>query len=353
MVGSLERVTQAIKAYSRFLITWHVDPDPDCVGSGLALLLALQALGKEVIAVSPDPLGDWFDFLPGIEFCRVFEAGFNPPVDAVIVEDCEPDRCGGLVPFLKSGVPVINIDHHGTNRGFGEAFYIDSQAAATGEIVYELITEHMGVSLTRDMATNLYAALSGDTGTFRYSNTSSRVLFIAGELARHGADPGAIAAHLYENKPFEEVNLIREVLDTLEISPNGEMGWITVTRMMLGERQWSGQRSEDLIKYPRMIKTVKLAIMFRELELARTKVSFRSRNNIDASKLARLFGGGGHMYAAGCTIDKPLPEAKAMVLEAAAELLAAEGAGVSGGEEGKGGNGRNSGTSQTAGNDLT
>ncbi len=323
MVGSLEQVAQAIRAYNKFLITWHVDPDPDCVGSGLALQQALQAMGKDVICVSPDPLGEWFEFLPGIESCAVFTEGFSPHVDAVIVEDCEPDRCGGLVSYLKSGVPIINIDHHGTNLGFGQAFYINPRAAATGEIIYQLLTEYLHVSLTEAMATNLYAALAGDTGTFRYSNTNSRVLAAASELVKHGANPAEIAVHLYENRAYEEVDFLRAALDTLEISPRGEMSWITVTKTMLGERQWSGQRSEDLIKYPRMIKTVKLAIMFRELDAAKTKVSFRSRDNIDASKLAALFGGGGHMHAAGCTIDKPLPEAKAMVLEAAAELLAA------------------------------
>ena len=162
MVGSLEQVAQAIRAYKKFLITWHVDPDPDSVGSGLALQQALQAIGKGAVCVSPDPLGDWFDFLPGIESCKVFSENLSPSVDAVIVADCEPDRCGGLVPYLRSGVPVINIDHHGTNPGFGQAFYINPKAAATGEIIYELITEYLHVPLTEAMAVNLYAVI-GDT----------------------------------------------------------------------------------------------------------------------------------------------------------------------------------------------
>jgi phosphoesterase RecJ-like protein len=352
VVGSLEQVAYAIRAYNKFLITWHVDPDPDSVGSGLALQEALQAMGKEVICVSPDPLGDWFDFLPGVDSCRVISQDLIFAVDAVIVEDCEPDRCGGLVPYLQSGVPVINIDHHETNPGTGQAFYINPKAAATGEIIYQLITEHLHVPLTEAMATNLYAALSGDTGTFRYSNTNSRVLSIASELVKYGADPAEVAVHLYENRAYEEVDMVRAALDTLEISPSGEMSWITVTRTMLGERQWSGQQSEDLIKYPRMIRTVKLAIMFRELKPARTKVSFRSRDNIDASKLAGLFGGGGHMYAAGCTIDKPLQEAKALVLETAAKVLASAYSNQSEGKGGEGQDGRHFGASQTPGDDL-
>ena len=333
MTGSLEQVAQAIRAYNKVLITWHIVPDPDSVGAGLALQLALQAAGKEAVCVSPDPLGDWSRFLPGIESCKVFggELGSALDVDAVIVEDCEPARCGGLVPYLQSGVPVINIDHHGTNRGFGEAFYIKPEAAATGEIIYELIAEYLQIPLSQPMAANLYAALAGDTGTFRYSNTNSRVLYIASELVRQGADPAETALHLYENRAYEEVDLIRAALDTLEISPRGDMSWITIHRAMLGENHWSGQQSEDVIRYPRMIRTVKLAIMFRELEPSRTKVSFRSRDNIDASRIAGLFGGGGHTYAAGCTLDMPLQEAKALVLETAARILASNSAEQSGG----------------------
>jgi phosphoesterase RecJ-like protein len=324
VLGSLDEVALAINSYERFLITWHVDPDPDSVGSGLALQMALEEIGKHVVSISPDPLADWYNFLPGVERCQTYHADLSLDFDAAIVLDCEPERCGGLFEYLKSGLPVINIDHHGTNSGFGEAFYVNPEVAATGEIVFELITTYWKVQLTEAISTNLFASLSGDTGTFRYSNTTGKTLQIAGELVEHGADPANIATHLYENRSFEAVSLMRLALDTLEISPDGEMSWITVTREMLGDDPWIGQHSEDIIRFPRMIESVKLAILFREIEPEKTKASFRSRDDIDASYIASLFGGGGHARAAGCTMDCPLEIAKTEVLSTATEVLNAQ-----------------------------
>jgi len=321
VLGSLEAVAQAIRSYERFLVTWHVDPDPDAVGSGLALQMALQQMGKQVTCISPDPLGDWYDFLPGTNLCVAFHTGISLDFDAAIVLDCEPDRCGGMGEYLKSGVPVINIDHHATNPGFGVAFYVDPTASATGEIIYELLSDYWEIPLTAEIATNLFASLSGDTGTFRYSNTSGKTLQIAGELVEHGAHPADIAMHLYENRSYAAVNLMRTALDTLEISDDGQISWITVDSQMVGEDGWVGQHSEDIIQFPRMIKTVKLAILLREIEPEKTKVSFRSRPDIDASYIASLFGGGGHARAAGCTINSSLMEAKAQVLDAVVRQL--------------------------------
>jgi phosphoesterase RecJ-like protein len=322
--GSLDDVARAIDSYERLLITWHVDPDPDSVGSGLALQMALEGIGKQVVSISPDPLANWYDFLPGVGRCQAFHADLKLDFDAAIVLDCEPERCGGLSSYLKSGLPVINIDHHGSNPGSGKAFYVNPEAAATGEIIHELITAYWKVQLTEAISTNLFASLSGDTGTFRYSNTTGKTLKIAGELVQHGANPAEIAMYLYENRSYQAVNLMRLALDTLEISSDGEIGWITVTREMLGEDPWIGQHSEDIIRFPRMIKSVKLAVLFREIESEKTKASFRSRDDIDASYIASLFGGGGHARAAGCTIDSPLVEAKAEVLSTAAKMLSTQ-----------------------------
>lgn len=321
MFGSLDAVALAIREYERFLITWHVDPDPDSVGSGLALQMALEQMGKKGVCISPDPLGSWYDFLPGADGCTAFHGDTNLEFDAAIVLDCEPDRCGGLTEFLNSGLPIINIDHHATNPGFGVASYVDPTAAATGEIIYRLLSEYWKTQLTEEISSNLFASISGDTGTFRYSNTTGKTLQIAGELVQHGADPAKVAVCLYENRSYEAVNLMRMALDTLEISPDGQVSWITVSREMLGEETWIGQHSEDIIQFPRMIRTVKLAILFREMEPGKTKASLRSRADIDASYIASQFGGGGHARAAGCTIDSPLTEAKAQMLDAAARAL--------------------------------
>ena len=313
--GSLETVAKTLASHKRLLITWHVDPDPDSVGSGLALQMILELMGQEAMCISPDPLGQWFGFLPGADRCQVFHKQLLLDFSAAVVIDAEIDRCGGLGPYLKSGeLPVINIDHHGTNPGRGVAFYVDTTAAATGEIIYEL-AKFWRVPLDKDIATNLFAALSGDTGTFRYSNTKATTLRIASELVEIGAEPADIAVHLYEERSYEEVDLMRQALNTLELSPDGAAAWISITQDMLGGRQWVGQHSNDIIQFPRMIDTVEVAVLFREMESEKTKVSFRSRSHMDVSYIASLFGGGGHVRAAGCTIDAPLADAMTLVIK--------------------------------------
>jgi len=283
--------------------------------------------------VSGDPIPANLSW-PGLELIERVSDGtlFDPGEACVIVLDCEPHRTGAIAPGVKKAGCLINIDHHGTNLGSGKAFCVNPEAAATGELIYELLKNRWQTALTEEIATNLFAALSGDTGTFRYSNTTGQTLQIAGELVQHGANPAKIAMHLYENRAYETVNLMRRALDTLEISEDGLVSWITVTRAMSGEDRWIGQHSEDLVQFPRMIKTVKLAILFREIEPEKTKASFRSRSGIDASYIASLFGGGGHAQAAGCTIHSPLAEARAQVLDAVVrELHRAQQARIAGG----------------------
>lgn len=314
MRGSLEMVARALVAHRRLFITWHVDPDPDSVGSGLALQSMLKLMGQDVTCISPDPLGQWFNFLPGIDNCKHFSHGLALDYSAAVVIDAEVDRCGGLSPLLQSGgLPVINIDHHRTNPGQGVAYWVDAEAAATGELVYRL-AKYWQLPLDKDIATNLFAAISADTGTFRYSNTTADTLQIASELVAVGADPANIAIHLYEKRSRQEVELMALALETLEFSPDGSAAWVTITQDMLQGNPWVGQHSDDAIQFPRMIDTVEVAVLFRELEPRKTKASFRSRDYMDVSYIAGLFGGGGHARAAGCTLDLPLVKAKAEVV---------------------------------------
>ncbi|NMB24591.1 MAG: bifunctional oligoribonuclease/PAP phosphatase NrnA [Firmicutes bacterium] len=314
MRGSLEVVAKALVSHRRLLITWHVDPDPDSVGSGLALQRMLKLMGKDATCISPDPLGQWFDFLPGVDSCETFSHGLALDYSAAVVIDAQMDRCGGLSPLLQSGrLPVINIDHHRTNPGQGVAYWVDTKAAATGELIYRL-AKYWQLTLDTAIATNLFAAISADTGTFRYSNTKAATLRIASELVTCGADPANIAIHLYEKRSRQEVELMALALDTLELSPDGSAAWITITQDMLQGQPWGGQHSDDVIQFPRMIDTVEVAMLFREMEPEKTKVSFRSRDYMDVSYIAGLFGGGGHARAAGCTLDMSLAKALTEVI---------------------------------------
>ena len=177
---------------------------------------------------------------------------------------------------------------------FGRSVLRRSGSAATGKLIYAL-RDHWQSPLSQDIATNLYAALAGDTGTFRFSNTTASTLRIASRLVEAGAQPAEIAVHLYENRPYEAIDLMRQALNTLEISADGRAAWLNLTMEMLDGQQWIGQHSEDIIQFPRMIETVQVAMLFREVDQGSTKVSFRSRKDIDVSAIAKQFGGGGHV----------------------------------------------------------
>jgi len=307
-MNDLGAVIAGIERWNSFLISCHVDPDPDCIGSMLALDWLLEKLGKRAQPVSHDPMLPQWRFLPRIE--RVASAAQDAAFcaqywDALIVVDCELQRTGDAAALASRVREVINIDHHVTNPGSGDVNLVVPDAAAAGEIVFNLI-EACGQPLDAGAATLLYAAIMADTGSFRFSNTTARVFEIASRLVRAGARPDVIAREIYDTRSWSYVRLLGRALETLRRSPDGNVAWIRVTRRMLLEEGARENEVEGFIQYPRMIDGVEVAIMFRELEGGRVRVSFRSRARVDVSALAQEFGGGGHARASGCILDGEL-----------------------------------------------
>lgn len=319
-LNSVAAVANALRLGDRFLLIGHVDPDPDCIGSLLALDWALTKLGKKSCPVAPDPVQPTWRFLPG--FSRLHLPQEIDPAEwrCLVVVDCELSRIGSVAANADQFAQIINIDHHLTNPQTAPVRLVDPGAAASGELIYQVI-DALGVPLDADAATLLYTAIMADTGAFRFSNTSARTLHIAAELVGLGAQPDAIARHIYETHSWGYLQLLQRVLATLDRSADGKVAWITVTADMLAQEGVRKDETEGLVQYPRMVSGVEIALVFREIGPQEVRVGFRSRERVDVSRLAREFGGGGHAKAAGCTIRLPLNQARAAVVMRAQQVL--------------------------------
>jgi phosphoesterase RecJ-like protein len=296
----------------RALMLGHVHPDADVVGTLLALDLALSERGWRVVSGGPHPAPALLGFLPGVErYRRLTEP--PGPLDLVVLTDCpNPERTEGLVERARAaGATVLNIDHHHDNRRYGDVNWIDPAAAATGEMVYALLVA-LGVPLTPAIATNLFTAIHVDTGSFRYSNVTADTFRIAAALVAAGADPYAVSRALYERRPPEALRWLGEALSRVEVSPDGRIAWLALPADLVPE---AFVEAEDLVNYPRSVSSVRVACLFREQD-GRVKVSLRAKGDVDVSRIAAMFGGGGHPNAAGCTVPGSLGEAAQAVLAA-------------------------------------
>jgi phosphoesterase RecJ-like protein len=242
--------------------------------------------------------------------------------DVVVLTDCpNPQRTEGLIDQARDAAQVVvNIDHHPDNRRYGHVNWIDVTAAATGEMVYELLTA-LRVPLTPAIATNLYTAIHTDTGSFRYSNVTARTFTIAAALVAAGARPELVSESLYERRAPDALHWLGEALARVEVSEDGRVGWLALSADSIPERI---VESEELVNYPRSVASVRVACLLRELN-GTVKVSLRGKGDVDVQKIAAQFGGGGHVNAAGCTVLGPLPEATRLLLSAVRRAVDANG----------------------------
>ena len=311
---SLAETGELLKAAKKLVIVSHVSPDGDTLGSSLALMHALCMLGKEVIMNVDDDISTVYSFLPGIAEYRRFAPEESVDADLLVIVDASSaDRAGNALDVVKSPA-VLNIDHHKTNTRFADYLYLDSDAAATAEIIYSLLLE-MGIKLTRDIATCIYEGIYTDTGSFKYSNTTSRTLKTAAALLNYGVNPSLISDNM-ELKSRSQVEMLRKVLETLTFLKDGEIAYIEIPLELYDHNV----ETDTFISYPRYVEGVEIALLFKQVEANLTRVSFRSKE-IDVAKVALSFGGGGHKKASGCSIYAPLKEAEKVILEAVGELF--------------------------------
>ena len=311
---SLAETDELLKAAKKLVIVSHVSPDGDTLGSSLALMHALRMLGKDVIMNVDDDISTVYSFLPGIAEYRRFAPDESVDADLLVIIDASSaDRAGNAMEVVKSPA-VLNIDHHKTNTRFADYLYLDSDAAATAEIIYSLLLE-MGIKLTRDIATCIYEGIYTDTGSFKYSNTTSNTLKTAADLLNYGVNPSLISDNM-ELKSRSQVEMLCKVLETLTFLKDGKIAYIEIPLELYDHNV----ETDAFISYPRYVEGVEIALLFKQVEENLTRVSFRSKE-IDVAKIALSFGGGGHKKAAGCSIYAPLKEAEKVVLDVIEELF--------------------------------
>jgi phosphoesterase RecJ-like protein len=312
-------VLDVVRTGRRFVLLAHLYPDGDVLGSQLALGLALRDGGRSVTFACRHAVAEPFDFLPGVGEVQQWKEGRGEHDVVVTLDTPDPARVGGLLDGLRQpGTRVLNIDHHGDNKRYGDVNWIDTSAAATGEMVYDLLAA-AGLPLTPAIAVNLYTAVVTDTGSFRYSNTTVRTLRIAAHLVEAGAAPAEVATRLYETRHLAGLRLLGQVLQQVETSDDGAVAWLVLDRSQTESPDLS--EAEDFISYPRSIRTAKAAVLFRELA-GEVKVSLRAKGEVNVARVAARFGGGGHPNAAGAILPGDLAHAKAAVLGAVREALA-------------------------------
>lgn len=305
---AIEQINESKNIY----IVSHVQPDGDNIGSMLALWMALRNIKEKVFILKSDDIPSDFLFLPNVGMIRDYN--HDEEIDLLITLDASDEgRLGQNKTLLSKAKVVINIDHHISNNNFGRINIIDSNASATGELVYKLISK-MNITIDKDIASCIYTAISSDTGSFMYDNTSAETHKIAAELLKVGIDKSSININLYQNRSMERTILFIKALETLNLYFENKVAIVKVTQDMVEKSNAKMEDTEGIVSFIREIAPVEIAIILKEFKEEEIKVSMRSKRFIDVSQICASFGGGGHIRAAGCTINYPMPVAEELIL---------------------------------------
>lgn len=298
------QIVAALRARRRFVLSSHSRPDGDSIGSQLAMAYALQAMGKEVTVVNADPAAAPLMAFPGVPEIRIAPSA-DGDFDAAIIMECgDLKRTGvtGLERFF-----VINIDHHPGNTGFGQINWFNAGAAACAEMVYEVVRA-LGVPLSKEIATHIYLAILTDTGSFHYSSMSTRTFDICRECLDAGVDPAQVARMVFDSNNLGRLKLFGAVLNLMQIDPSGRIATLHVDHEMTLAAGGTYEDTEGLVNMPLTVKDIVASVFFKQEQGNEYRVSLRSKGDIDVNAIAKVYGGGGHKNASGCTLTGALDE---------------------------------------------
>jgi len=319
--AKFEQIGRALRENQRFAVLGHVRPDGDALGSQLALGLSLKQLGKEVRIWNEDGMLQKYSFLPNANLLT------KPPADpedvdvAIALDTAIQNRLGTGLPAVRSAKLWINIDHHPSNPGYGDLVYIDPKSPATGQILFELIRNEK-FPIDAAIAENLYVAISTDTGSFQYPNTTARTFEIAAELVRAGVDVGRVSQLTYENYPRRRAELLRDLLGTMRFEANDRVASFSLSLATAKKLGVLPEDNEGLIDHLRAIRGVIVAVFFEELPDGKVRVSMRSKNEkVNVCAICEKFGGGGHVLAAGARVRGTLAEVEKKILEEVRDVV--------------------------------
>ncbi|MFZ3100986.1 MAG: bifunctional oligoribonuclease/PAP phosphatase NrnA [Desulfitobacteriaceae bacterium] len=319
MSNSLPEMITELRKAPQVALFSHVSPDGDCMGSMLALGLALEKLNKQIYFFNPDPVPPYLAFLPGVNRVNSTLPVIWPEV-LVFVDCTDIERTSLTTQDLPIESIVLNLDHHISNSSFGHINVIDPQASASGEMVLTLI-EELGVELDKEIATNLYTAIVTDTGSFQYSNTTAQTHRVVAKLIDQKIELETIHSSLFDQKPLAHLKLLQRALASLQLFSDGQIALMILSNQDFIECGAGENLSEGLVNYARTIEGVEVAILIRERDSMSVKVALRSNLWLNVNEVAAIFQGGGHKRAAGCSLKLSLAEAQVVVLKAVQEAL--------------------------------
>ena len=326
MLELFEKAAEAVRKHHHFVITTHINPDGDGVGSELGLARFLKTIGKDVIILNATPTPRNYRFLdPGNEI-KQFDASrpaeFLNQTEVIFILDISKwERLGPMRASIQDHKAVkICIDHHPINGEFADINLICQDACASGELVLELMN-HMNGELTAAIAEPLYAAILTDTGAFRFPNTTSQTHYAAAKLLATGINPHCVYEHIYERCSPARVQLLGIILCNLNYLHCGRLAWAKITQTMLQQTGVEPEEVEGFVDIARGIRNVEASFLFLELPDGKVKVSLRSKGDVDVNRFASKFGGGGHQHASGILLDGPIETVANNVLQETASLF--------------------------------
>ncbi|GAA0723058.1 bifunctional oligoribonuclease/PAP phosphatase NrnA [Clostridium malenominatum] len=312
---TMNDIFSIIKGSKKIGISFHTSPDGDSLGSSLGLLQGVRKLGKDAYIICKEDLPETFNYLPYSNEVNRAHGDVVDGTDCVIILDCgNAERINAHIDFNDKNYTLINIDHHISNGLYGDYNYVDTKAACMGEIVYEMLSS-LNVEIDENIAICLYTSILTDTGSFRYSNTTSRTHSIAGALIDTGINFSEIHRFIFDSKEFNRFKLYGKVFNTMEII-NNTICVMKVTNSMFKEFNIdSNTDTSDIVSFGNSIKPVEVTILLKEKE-DEIKISLRSKSQVDVRKVAESIGGGGHIRAAGASIKgKSLEEVKELLIQ--------------------------------------
>ncbi len=313
--STFEEIARALEPAKTVLVASHLRPDGDALGSTIAFALWLKSLGKEVTAWNEDGMLEKFRYLPEADIVKQPE-GTGRKFDAFVALDTSvKNRLGTVLSAIEEPAIFVNMDHHVSNGRFGALNYIAAASPATGEIVFEFLKDR-GATITPEIAANLYVAISTDTGSFQYPNTTARTFRVAAELIEAGVDVGALSQAMYDSQPRRRLELLRHALNEVKFCCDGKVASFTLTEADVARLGVLPEDNEGIIDHLRSVDSVVAAVFFEDLGGGKVRVSSRSKDRrVDVCKVCAVFGGGGHALAAGARIAGSISEVEERFLK--------------------------------------
>lgn len=323
-----DQILPLLLEHERFFISTHVRPDGDAIGSELALARFLRKLGKQVTIINNDPPPYNMGWMPNVDDAEVFDGSLRQRevIDGaevlVIVDTNALDRLGRLAPSVEhSGGIKLLIDHHPNPESWFDVLYARDSASSTGELIYEIVAAHDASLIDAEIATALYTAIMTDTGSFRYANVTPALHRIVADLLERGdLTPAPLHTAVYDTRSAQGLRLLSRSLESLTLHYGGQVGYAVISQRMLRDTGASNDDTEGIVNYVLSVESVKAAVLFYETDSG-TKMSFRSKADVQVNEWARAFGGGGHRNAAGAYARSPLDETIDAVMAAAPRFL--------------------------------